>query len=228
VKKQRPKRSKKLFWLLIDLAVAAFFLAMLFYRPARYNPQTFPGDNKVSKYLTHDLMPQLYNGADSRKPFDLIVTQQGINDIIAHYDWPYYSDYAAIAAPQAFFSPDGITIIGAVTFRQAEFIVTVVIKPALDSKGLLNLNLSKMNVGAMNLTLLAKIIASKMYQQRVSAIPIASDDIRAKIAASLLNGEPFDPVFEIKDIFEKDDKALRIRNVTLHNQKIILHLIPIN
>ena len=86
-------RFKKLaIWLLIDLAVLAILFAFLLYRHGRYKPIEHNSDNyrpgEVSPYLTNDLLPKIYNGAQRSEPFELVVTQDGLNDIITHFDWP--------------------------------------------------------------------------------------------------------------------------------------------
>lgn len=225
---KKKKRLKKRYWLLIDLVVLVVLFTLLLYKPSYYRPVGIANDGKVSKYLTHDLMPQIYNGADAGKPFDLVVAQDGIKDIIAHSDWPIYSSQAVIAAPDVLFNPSGIAIVTAVTFSNVDFIVTIVVKPALDEQGLLNLNVSKVKIGAMNVTPLVGIVAKRMYDQRISEAPIDKEDIRAKIAGSVFGGEPFDPVFEVEDLFDNHKRKVRIEKITLQDEKLILRMVPLD
>jgi len=44
--------------------------------------------------------------------------------------------------------------------------------------------------------------------------------LHTKIAASLLNDEPFSPVFSI------DDKNVRIEKITVDKEKLLLRLVP--
>jgi len=225
----KPHENKKRlrYWLLIDLIVVILLLTLLLYKPGYYKSVRTANDDKVSKYLTHDLMPQIYNGADAGKPFDLVVVQNGIKDIIAHSDWPIYSDQVVIAAPDVLFKQSSIVIVTAVTFSSVDFIVTIALKPALDERGLLNLNISKVKVGAMNITPLAAVVAKKMYTHRLTAAGVDKEDIRTKIAASIFNSEPFDPVFEVKDIFDNHNRKIRIEKITLQDEKLILRMVPV-
>jgi len=225
---KKKKRLKKRYWLLIDLVVLVVLFTLLLYKPSYYRPVRTANDDKVSKYLTHDLMPHIYNGADAGKPFDLVVVQDGIKDIIAHSDWPIYSSQAIIAAPDVLFKPSGIAIVTAVTFSSVDFIVTIVLKPVLDEQGLLNLNVSKVKIGAMNVTPLVGIAAKRMYDERIGDAPIDKEDIRAKIAASLFSGEPFEPVFEVQDFFDNHKRKVRIERITLQNERLILRMVPLN
>ena len=223
VKKPKKRKLKRLYWLLAHLVAATVIVVLLLYKPGRYHPiKIDPAQGRqVSTYLTHDLLAPIHNAAQPGEPFDLTVTQEGINDIIARSRWPRESGDARFSAPAVLFVPDSIVLMGTVALKGVEFVVTIVLEPTLDEQGLLNLRAAKLKVGAMNITLLAKVIAKRMYQQRIEAVPIDKEDIGAKIAASLLNDEPFDPVFEIEG-----DK-LRIEKVTIRKQELILHLIPL-
>lgn len=215
-------RFKKFYWLLAGLAAAfAIFILLLLYKPARFSPPDITYDNQVSPYLTHRLLPQLYNGAQLGEPFDLVVTQEGINDIIARSKWPKESGGTKFSMPVVFFVPDSIVLMGAVVVAGAELIVTVVAEPRLDQQGLLNLRVVKVKVGAMNITLLARVIAGRMYLERLAAKDIGAEDIRAQIAASLLDNEPFEPIFRI------EDKKVRAGKITITQGKLTVRLIPV-
>jgi len=222
---RKKARFKKLvLWLLVDLAVAAIIFALLLYRPGRYKPAVSgPGNYKrgqVSPYLTNELSPAIYNGAQRVEPFDVVITQDGLNDIIARGNWPKESEGILLYAPAALFVPDTVVLMGTADVKGVEFIITIELKPKIDEQGLLNLQVGKVKVGAMNITPLAKMMAKKMYEQRVAAISIDTKAVQTKIAASLLNDEPFEPVFEI------DDKKVQIEKITVAKEKLLLRLVP--
>jgi len=225
LKIRKKARFKKLvIWLLVDLAVAAIIFALLLYRPGRYKPADFgPGNYKrgqVSPYLTHDLGPVFNKGVQYREPFQLVVTQKGINDIITRGNWPRESEGILLYAPSALFVPGTVVLMGTVDIKGVEFIITIELEPKINEQGLLNLQVAKVKVGAMNITPLAKMMAKKMYAQRVAAIPIDKEAVQTKIAASLLTDEPFEPVFRI------DDKKVRIEKITVAKEKLLLRLVP--
>jgi hypothetical protein len=224
-KRAKTSRSRKLlYWLLFDLAVAGLVFYLLLYRPAHYRPTYFAGaqNGELSRYLTNELMPQIYNGSQLQEPFDLTVTQDGINDIVAHYKWPKDTDGIIFSTPTVFFTPGNINLIGAVNVKGIELIVTIAVVPYLDQQGLLNLFVSKIKIGAMNITPLARVIAKRMYYQRLETTYIDREDVRAKIAASLLNNEPFEPVFEI------EDNKLRAKEVTITKEQVIIRMVPVS
>ncbi len=98
--------------------------------------------------------------------------------------------------------------------------VTIELEPEIDEGGLLNLEVTKVKVGAMNITPLAKIVAKKMYMQRISNLEVNTGALQTKILASLLTDEPFEPVFII------DEKKVRIEKITIESEKLSAHLVP--
>lgn len=220
--KFKKKATFFLVGLIVALAIAIVVFSLLLHRPAYYKPTDFVYSKEVSPYLTHELLPQLYNGAQGQEAFDLYVSQDGINDVIARSKWPRESNGIRFSAPEVLFVPDRIMLVGAVNAGKVEFVVTVVAEPAFDEKGLLNLHLAKVKVGAMNITPLAKVVAGRMYQQRLAARDINTKDLQTHIIASLLNNEPFDPVFEI------EDKKVRARKIAISDGKLIFHLTPVD
>lgn len=207
--------------------VAVVFVLLLLHEPAPYAPFNTVGNNQLSPYLTHELSPQFYNGIQRQEPFELVITQGGVNDIIARTKWPKQSDGIIFSAPNVLFIPDAtagscgaIVVMATAVVSGAEFVVTVIIEPFLDEQGLLNLHVAKVKVGAMNITPLAKLIAGRMYQKQLSTAGIDTQDMGSWIAASLLNNKPFEPVFEI------DRKKLQVEKVTVTNKKLTLRLAP--
>ncbi|MCJ7777179.1 MAG: hypothetical protein MUP16_02545, partial [Sedimentisphaerales bacterium] len=52
-------------------------------------------------------------------------------------------------------------------------------------------------------------------------------DLGARIAASLFNDEPFDPVFEIKEVLDGEEKKVRVEKITLTPEKLTVRLVPV-
>ena len=115
---------------------------------------------------------------------------------------------------------------GTVAAAGREFVVTVAAEPTLSQTGLLNLNVTKVKVGTVNITPIARIIAGTIYQKRLQTRPLNKDDVRAKIWASLIDNEPFDPVFKIKDAFQEYRKV-RLKKATVRQRELVLRLVPL-
>jgi len=218
-------RTRKLLcWLFVDLVVAAVIIGLLLYKPGSYDPTDFDsagyGSGQVSPYLTHELSPRIYNGAQRDEPFELVITQKGINEIVAGWGWPKMSQGVMLYSPAVLFKPGSAVLMATANVRGAEFVVTIEIEPKIDEKGLLTFHISKVKIGAMNITPLAKITAKKMYLQRIAHLPIDKEAVQTKIAESLLNDAPFEPVFKV------DDRKVRIDKITVSKEKLTAHLVP--
>ncbi len=227
LKNHKKSRVKKiLFWLLVDLLVAIAVFTLLLYKPNRYKPiGSGSGDyepGQVSPYLTHDISPKIYNGAQRGEPFELVITQYGINDVISRANWPIQSEGILLYAPAALFVPNTVVLMATVNVKGVEFVITVELEPKIDEKEFLNLQVAKVKVGAMNITPLAKMMAKKMYAERLAAFHINTGAWQTKIAASLLNDEPFEPVFKI------DGKEVRVEKITVSQGELIARLAPVS
>ena len=224
VKIRRKKRTKLLIWLCIDAVVAVVVFVVLLHRPGGYAPVDRASmgleDGQVSPYLTHELSPQFYNNTQRGEPFDLVITQKGVNEIVAGWGWPRMSDGVMLYAPAVVFEPESVVLMGTANMKGVEFIVTIVLKPSIDERGLSHLLVAEVKVGAMNVTWPAKAMARKMYEQRVASMSTNERSLYGRIVASLLNDEPFDPLFEV------DDRKFRVAKITVQEQKLTAHLIP--
>ncbi|MHC4436670.1 MAG: hypothetical protein ACYS3S_04875 [Planctomycetota bacterium] len=221
---KKSRRKKLLIWLLIDLTVAIIVIVLLLYRPGRYNPVDFDSYNydegQVSPYLTHELSPNLYNNSQRGEPFDLVITQDGINEIVAGLGWPKYSDGVMLYAPAVLFVPGTVVLMGTADVRGVELVVTIELEPKIDDRKMLNLHVSKVKIGAVNVTPLAKMMGKKMYAERLGMVAIDTEALQTKIVGSLLNEEAFDPVFRV------EDNKVRIEKITVNKEKLTARLIP--
>jgi hypothetical protein len=221
LKNRKKVWFKKICWVLTGLAVLiVVFILLLLYRPGSYSPPELTNDKQVSPYLTHELLPKLYNDSQLGEPFDLFVSQEGVNEIIAHSKWPRQSGGIDFWAPVAFFEPGRVVLMGEGGVGGAEFVVSVVVEPEFDG-GRLNLRLVKVKVGAVNITPLARVIGRRMYAERVAAKGIDTKDLRAQIATSLLYDEGFEPVIKI------EDRRVRVEEVTIEREKMSIRLVPV-
>lgn len=220
-RRKKDKLRKLIRWLLIDLTVAVVVFGLLLYRPSQYNPYG-PGLSNPNGERTHRYVPylssEIYNGAQSGKPFELLVIDKGLNESIT--PWSAESEGVRLSAPEIHFEPNRVVLMGTADVKGAELIVTIALEPVIDEEGLLKVAVAAVRIGAMNITPLAKIIARHMYRQWQETVPIDTRDWRAKLMASLLEDEPFDPVFRI------DGRKVRVANVTVGQGKLRLDFVP--
>lgn len=222
--RKKTRRKKLVFWLLIDLTVAVIVFGLLIYRPGSYDPVAFNSlgyeQGQVSPYLTHVLSPQLYNNSQLGEPFDLIVTQEGINEVVAGLGWPKFSEGVMLYAPAVLFVPGSIVMMGTANIKDVELVITVELVPIIDEQKLLHLHVTKVKVGAVNITPFARMVGKKMYTERLAVMPVDTEALQTKIVSSLLNEEPFDPVFRV------ENNKVRIKEITIKKEKLTAHFVP--
>ena len=222
MKNRKKTRFKKVCWFFVGLGLLiAVFILLLLYRPGRYIPPKVINQKQVSPYLTHELLPEVYNGSQLGEPFDLVVSQDGVNEIIARSKWPRQWEGIDFWAPVAFFVPGRVVLMGEAGVGGAEFIVTVVVEAKIDDGGLLHLRLGKVRVGAVNITPLVKVIGRGMHAERLAAKGSDGKELRAQIAASLLNDEGFEPVFKI------EDNRVRVEEISIERGELKVRLVPV-
>ncbi len=119
-----------------------------------------------------------------------------------------------------FFAPDSIVVMGTVVMEGAELVATVVAEPIIDAEGLLNLQVASVSMGAVDITPLARVLARRICQQQFAAAGIDANDVQAQMAASVLDGVPFKPVFEV------EDKKVRVEKIMIEPKKLTIHFVP--
>lgn len=220
-KRKKSRRRKLLIWLAADLAVAAVVVSLLVYRPSRYHPVA-PAPNSdgetVHPYLHRDLASAFYNNAQKQRPFEMTVLDQSLTEAIADRKWQ--SEGVLLSAPQVLFVPGRVVLMGMADVEGAGFVVTIELAPQMNEQGYLDLAVDKVKVGAMNVTPLARMMARKMYQEQVDTGGIDMDNLGTKIVASLLTGQPFEPLVEV------DDKWVRLKGFDITQGKLTAQFIP--
>ena len=229
MKKGRKTKFKKWYLFLAVPPLAVILFALVLYKPARYRPVPVAESNEVSLYLTNELLPEFYNGLEREEPFELIITEEGINDIIARHKWPKDAAEMRFSVPQVLLEPDGIVLMGTVTSGGLELVITVEGGILIDVNGLMSLWLRKVKVGAVNITPLAKMMAKRAYENRLAPArcfapkqrgAVDMEDFRARIAKALIEERPFGPVFEF------GGKKARVAGVWMKTGKMVVRIVP--
>ena len=222
-KKKKSRFRRFLTWLIVDVVVAVIVLLLLFHKPGHYHPAAPAAgsdDQAVHPYLSHDLVPQFYNDAQDRKPFEMVILDKSLNEAIAQMKWPQEQAGASFSAPKVLFQPGRAVVMGTATARGVELVMTLALEPRWDDNGHFGFEVKKVKIGAMNITPLAKMLAKRQYQQRLETVPVDTSTVQAKIAAALLNQETFDPVFEV------EDKWVRLEALEITEGKLTARFVP--
>ncbi|MDH7599895.1 MAG: hypothetical protein QHH07_09730 [Sedimentisphaerales bacterium] len=218
----RPGRRRLLIiWICVDLAIAAVLLVLLLYRPRSYMPVD-AGPLSPDQYI-NDLLRQIQRQAREARTFEIVLRQDDINRALAGQVWFDPSGQVSLSGVTVQISKQGLTLMGTAELRGARFIVSGQVEPRLDGQGLLHLEVTKVKVGALNLTPVAMAIAKRMYHQRLQEDPIDLHEIRARIAGALLDGQAFEPVMDLGDrrvkliglVLQTDQAVLRLRSVQI-------------
>ncbi len=199
-------------------ALLACVVFMLTTVPRHYQPLQPKNSNEVSQYLTNYLAPQIHNKSQFDEPFELVVTEQGLNDIVARGRWPIKLNGLTASGPAVVLSANQITLMATVKYGRIRAVVTIVMSPTIDEGGLLCLNLQNVKAGSVGITTLAKELSRKItatYLGKVDGNTWADD-----MTAALLENKAIDPVFAAYD------RQVRLTDIDISNGKAVLQLAP--
>ena len=215
-------KSKRIILILISWFLIPVVLAiLLLYKPTGSQPaEMVENQEEVSSYLTHILLPEFYNGAQRQEPFELVIRQEGINEAITQGKWPKKAENITFLTPRVFFEPEQIRLIGTVVMKSVEFVLTIAGKFVIDEEGLLNLNVDTIKVGAINVTPVARMVAEKMYAEKLEESGVNANDLGTKVAGSLFSNIGFEPVFKV------GEAKIRAEKITVSNKKLVINFIP--
>lgn len=194
---------------------AAILVILIAYSPKGYQPSQPDNPREVSPYLTHKLGPDFYDKVQLDEPFELILEQNGINDILSRYPWPAQIEGFSIYTPVVRFSPEQTTLMAQVEYGGLSTVLSVHAKPYLDSNGKMNLNIQSVYLGLVPITPLARKIAEKFVRENFDP----QDPIES-VNYAIISNQPFDPVLHIYD------KSAQITGLTIESGRARLFLVP--
>jgi len=217
---KKPK-VKAYFWLAIPFVLGLLAFVLITHRPKNYAPLRIADQYQISTYLTHQLMPTIYNNSQLDAPFEVVITEEGLNDIIARWRQPMNFNNITFTDPQAILTQNQIILMATARTRFASPVLTIRITPAIDYFGQLNIRVDSVSLGAAGVATLAKSMGNKAFTDWLVFTGTEPNNIAAQVCRSLLNNEPFEPVFKV------GDKSLRICKIKLEKKKITALLLPI-
>ena len=212
-------RLKKTGYFLAGFAGFCLFLwLLLLHRPFGFVQLQTVDSNEVSKYLTHQLLPEFYNGQQSREPFSMAITEEGLNEVIAHMKWPREYGDMIFDVPRLYFMPGKIVIIGKVAFGGVEFVATVAAKPELDEQGDFYPNIEKVKLGAVNITPIAHAAAVSIFRNKFK---VDEDKPEAKLVWAIVDGGGVEPVISI------DGDKIKLRELNIASGTVNVRFVPV-
>lgn len=223
MKKAKPnkRKSKLLLYIAITAAMSGIGLVVLWglmgHAPKDYRPLTADNPDEVSPYLTHRLGPDFFNQVQLDEPFDLLVEQQGLNDILCRGIWPRRFGEVQVSTPVVLFGKNIVYLMSRVGYRGISAVVTVSARPVQDERGRLNLNIQTVSLGLLPVTGIAAKIAEKSLRDSLDKME-EYPELKPVLEAIVKNA-PFEPVFTFSkervwvQAFELRPGQLRLRLV---------------
>lgn len=226
--KKGTKLLKALCIVIIVLAAAAVLAVyLLTYVPKMYKPLTQSRSQEVHPYLTHYLAPNFHNNIQLDRPFEVIVIQKSLNEIIVDetslgWSWPYELNGVTFSAPSVVFTADTIVLMGTADILGVPVVFSISASPQLDEKGALTMNFQKITAGALNITRLAQFVASKIITEQLKVVE--RNQWLKDLEGALSANKPFDPVFPLYN----SDRSIRLTKAEISEEKLVLGFEPVD
>jgi hypothetical protein len=196
-------------WLLIFLFV--FWLIRLFSVPRYYRTVKPVSDGQVSLYLTNYLLPELNNKSQYGQPFDLVISQDGINDIITRHIDANSLQQSGFSDLSVTFKKGRVLLTGKTSYWGFDFITTAVLRPYIDKKGYFHSGLSKILAGKSRIPFAVEILKRKILYKLAS---ISDESDIGGVIGILFSGDKTEPVFTL------NHTTLRIEKIKIRNREI--------
>ncbi len=197
---------------------AALGWALLRHTPRAYRPIEPADPDEVSPYLTHRLAPDFYNQIQLYEPFELVIEQAGLNDILARGTWPQRYGEVEIFTPVVQFDNGAIYLMSHVKYSRFSSVLTVVARPEMDMQGRLNLNIRSVRLGWVPVTAAARRIAENVLKD-VHAELQNGLQLETMVQA-VINNSPFDPALDF------DKQHIRLDDFKIEPGRLRLRLVP--
>lgn len=227
---KRTKRTRNILraFFITVIVLAAGAVAMVYlltYVPKLYDPLPPSDTEEVNPYLTHYLAPNFHNNIQIDRPFDVIVLQKNLNEIIVDensmgWSWPYSLNGVTFSAPSIVFTSDTIVLMGTVDYAGFPVVVSIVGSPQLDDEGMLALNIEKVAAGAVNITALAKFIAERVITEQLKVVE--DNQWLKDLQGAVQSNASFDPVFPVIG----SDRHIRLTKSEITEGKLVLGFTP--
>ena len=202
------------------VVVLAIFWGMLRLSPRAYRPVVPIDPDEISPYLTHHLGPDFYNQAQFNEPFELVINQHGLNDILSRGLWPRQFGPVEVATPTVVFEGGRLYLMSRVDYYGLSSVLTVTARPTIDEQGRLNQNIQSVRLGLMPVTKTAFRLAEQAIDDRAAYFGTRRE-LDAAIRAIIAN-VPFEPYFYF------DKQKIWIHQISLEPEHLRVWLSPEN
>ena len=194
-KHEKKYGSRRWWWLFLPVVIGACIgIVILFgYSPSAYQPIQPDNPQQVSLYLTHKLGPDFVNQVQLDQPFELVVEQSGLNDIISRWQWPQWFGEVSFDDPVMIFSERTITLMGNLKYKKIASVVSINAIPVMNESGQVCMNIQSIRLGMLPVTTFVTKLAEKAFHDSQSLFE-GEPDLETTVNAIIQN-DYFEPVF---------------------------------
>lgn len=201
---------------LIILLLVLWFVD-LFRTPPYYRPvKPIIEDGNMSQYLTNYILPQLLNKSQYGQPFDLVISEAGIKDIIARQIDADSLRRANLSDLSVAFRKGRIWLTAKTVYYGIDFFVTLVLRPYVDKEGYFILG-TEMDTGRSRIPFAGEAAKKEVIEGIVRFI---NNSKIGDFNETLLNNHKIEPVFSL------NHRRHRIDKITVGDEELIIHFVP--
>lgn len=215
--KERYIKKASLFISAFIIFLIILWIIDLFKTPAYFRKVKPLHGEQVSLYLSNYIMPELYNKSQYDKPFDLVLSQAGINEIIIRQIDPNVLAKAGLSDLTTRFKDDEIVLTAKTNYKGFDFIVSMTIEPKIDKQGKLLLNAEDFQIGRSSLPFAAEMIRKKIIADLGQNFKTEKND---EFFNAILSEGKIDPIFQI------NHSKLRVEKIDVQDQNLVLRFNP--
>ncbi|MFA6186327.1 MAG: hypothetical protein WC770_03820 [Phycisphaerae bacterium] len=220
-----PKRQRREQYIkrasLFALAFIVFLIALwiidLFKTPANFRKVKPIQGEHISLYLSNYIMPELHNKSQYNEPFDLVLSQAGVNEILARHIDPNTLAKVGLSDLSARFKKGEIVLTAKTNYKGFNFIVSMTIEPRIDKNEKLVPGIGNFEVGRSSLPFVAGVIKKKIINSLSENFNAEKNN---EFINTVLTTGKIDPVFNI------NHSKLRIEKITVQNEELRIHFLP--
>lgn len=205
-------------FILISAVALIFLCALIFHTPEPLEDWPGERESRLSRRITHILATTLFTNFQGDDAFRLNISEEDINEILSHLEWGRKQNGVVMHQPRIILIERTLVGMANVDYKGFRFSVTVELVPFLNKNGLLEIDISKVRIGALPVTLIARKILADNYANRT--VNPAKPGWQRELEKALFTDAPAEPVFEVLE------RKIRITGLQITDQTLKTKLIP--
>lgn len=203
--------------------------------PAGYQPKRLTEEELLrAEERLWSIQADLYTDAQVAEPFILELTLEQIKEMLAVVDQRYQVFPEYITAPDIMLDKGALWAYALVTWNGQQSVVSIRIKPFIDSAGLLHLELGELKAGALGLpeSFLPDTLAKVEKSLSIELASSASDSDAVMVAEK--NPDALTRVFTAlhgapvpADFVTREDLRMTIKDISISPERIEIEFQPL-